>query len=598
MQGDLRTLRFIRYRRKSTEGDERQIASLTDQATALEELVARLSLSTTQIAYDVEEAKSAKQPGRPGFSTRLIGAIQAGKADAVLCWHADRLSRNAIDTAALVNLMDTGRLKAIITHQQIFWNTPMDKFMLALLCGQAKLENDNKGINVKRGLAGKIRKGWRPGIAPIGYLNDKTKERGERTIIIDQERFPLIHKLWHAFLTGNYSVRQIQMMAALELNMRTRATKKQGGKPMTLSHVYRTLIDPFYYGWYWWKDPETGEKELKKGSHAPMITEEEYRRAQMLLGRREQPSAKKHLFAFRGLMRCGRCGSFVTAEEKWQIRCDNCWRKFSSQHRDACPFCDTKIVDMKERKVLHYVYYHCTRKKDPKCDEKGIRVEDLESQIDQFLARFNIGEKYMKWAIETLREETNCEGEAQSRTDGSIERERRRVKEAIAELNRFIVRQENAGWTLMKKEDALAERDRLEEELKAIEKGQETSNRRALDWLDSCIHVFDYACYARFWFKEGTTEQKRAIFAALGSNLSLMDRKLRVDFTYPLKEIEHMIEIAPEATREFEPTELAGSKTNFPPYEEKIPALLRGKNAIRTYFMRGFASFPRIMEPV
>ena len=38
----------------------------------------------------------------------------------------------------LVNLMDTGKLQSIITNQQIFWNTPMDKFMLALLCGQAK----------------------------------------------------------------------------------------------------------------------------------------------------------------------------------------------------------------------------------------------------------------------------------------------------------------------------------------------------------------------------------------------------------------------------------------------------------------------------
>ena len=589
---------FIRYRRKSTEGDERQIASLTDQATALDELEARLSLSTTQIADDVEESKSAKQPWRPGFNTRLIGAIHAGKADAVLCWHADRLSRNAIDTAALVNLMDMGKLKAIITHQQIFWNTPMDKFMLALLCGQAKLENDNKGINVKRGLAGKIRKGWRPGIAPIGYLNDKTKERGERTIIIDQERFPLIRKLWNEFLTGNYSVRQIQQMAAHELNLRTRATKKQGSKPMTLSHVYRTLTDPFYYGWFWWKKPEAGEKELKKGNHFPMITEGEYRRAQMLLGRRELPAAKKHLFAYRGLIRCGECGSFVTAEEKWQVRCDNCGRKFSSQHREACPFCDTRIDEMEGRKVQHYVYYHCTKKKNSECHQRGIRIDDLEVQIDGFLKRFNIGEKYMQWAIETLKEETEQEVGLLKQTDGSINKERKRIKEAIAELNRFIVRQENAGWTLMKKEDALTERNRLEQELLAIEKGQEASNRRALDWFDSCVHVFDYACHARFWFEEGNTEQKRAIFSALGSNLILKDKKLSVEFTFPLKEIEHMVEIAPEITAEFEPAEIEGGKTSFPPYEEKIPALLRSKNAIRTYFVRGFASFPRIMEPV
>ncbi len=37
-----------------------------------------------------------------------------------------------------------------------------------------------RGVNVKRGLAGKVRKGWRPGVAKIGYLNNTSRERGDR----------------------------------------------------------------------------------------------------------------------------------------------------------------------------------------------------------------------------------------------------------------------------------------------------------------------------------------------------------------------------------------------------------------------------------
>jgi DNA invertase Pin-like site-specific DNA recombinase len=598
MIGDIRSLNFIRYRRKSTEGDEKQIASLPDQAVALDELVERLGIESSQVFEDVDEAKSAKMPGRIGFNTRLIEPIAKGKANAILCWHADRLSRNAIDTAALVNLMDLGKLNAIITNQQIFWNTPMDKFMLALLCGQAKLENDNKGVNVKRGLAGKIRKGWRPGVAPIGYLNNMIKERGDRDIIIDEERFPLVRKLWDYFLTGNYSMRQLRDIANGQLYLRSRKTKRQGGKPLTLSHVYRTLNDPFYYGLYWWKNPESDTKELKKGNHTAMITEEEYRRGQAILGHREKSHSKKHFFAYCGLMHCGECGSLITAEEKWQIICGNCKRKFASQNREHCPFCKTEIERMTDKKVRHYVYYHCTKKKDPKCSQKGVRVEDLETQIDEMLKRFNIGEKYMRWAIETLKEETKGELTTQKVIDKSIEQERARIKEEIAELNRFIVRQENAGWTLMKKEDALAEKDRLERELAGVEKNQNVSNQNSIDWLESCIQTFDYACHARFWFKEGTIERKKAIFSALGSNITLRDKKLSISFTYPLTEIKHMIEIAPEITREFEPKKLAGQKTIFPPYEEKIPALLRSKNAIRTYFMSGNKVFPFIIDSV
>ena len=38
-----------------------------------------------------------------------------------------------------------------------------------ILCSQAKLENDNRGVNVKRGLRNKCEVGIRPGMAPIGY---------------------------------------------------------------------------------------------------------------------------------------------------------------------------------------------------------------------------------------------------------------------------------------------------------------------------------------------------------------------------------------------------------------------------------------------
>lgn len=93
MQGDIRKLIIIQYRRKSTEGDERQIASLPDQAVAILSLREHLGIEPSQIFDDVEESKSAKEPGRIGFNTKLINQIAKGRANAIMCWHADRLSR-------------------------------------------------------------------------------------------------------------------------------------------------------------------------------------------------------------------------------------------------------------------------------------------------------------------------------------------------------------------------------------------------------------------------------------------------------------------------------------------------------------------------
>ena len=184
----------IRYKRKSTDAEDRQIASLTDQGSELDALDERLGLRPAQMLDDIEEARSAKTYGtRPGFYKRLIEPIENGKANAIEAWHPNRLSRNAKDTGLLTDLMDQGKLKAIITRHQIFWNTPNDKFMFVFTCSHAKLENDNKSEDVLRSIRKKLKAGVRPGPAPPGYLTHG--ESGAKTVVPDPERrlsgFPL-----------------------------------------------------------------------------------------------------------------------------------------------------------------------------------------------------------------------------------------------------------------------------------------------------------------------------------------------------------------------------------------------------------------------
>ena len=70
--------------------------------------------------------------------------------------------------------MDQGLLKEIRTNGQVFKNAPNEKFLLMILCSQAKLENDNRGINVVRGLRTKAATGHLPHMAPLGYLNQRS----------------------------------------------------------------------------------------------------------------------------------------------------------------------------------------------------------------------------------------------------------------------------------------------------------------------------------------------------------------------------------------------------------------------------------------
>ncbi len=593
---DPNQLKIIRYRRKSTEDEDRQIASLADQAVALDEVAARFHLEPSRYAADFGESRSAKlSHTRPEFQ-QMIDLIERGEANAILTWHPDRLSRNLGDVDAIIRLMEARKLVAIITPQYVFGNTPLEKYILISECTRAKLENDNKGVNVKRGLSGKVRKGWRPGVAKIGYFNNTAREHGERDILPDPERFAKVRRMLYLFLTGDYSVRQLHALTNNRLLLRTRRTKRQGGKPLSLSHVYTLLIDPFYCGKFWWKNQETGERELYQGKHVPMISEEEFWRIQALLGKKDARRPKTNLFAYTVLMNCGECGATITAEEKWQVICGTCKTKFASGNREKCPRCGTKIAAMEKKKLLHYIYYHCTKQKGS-CAQKGIRVEALEAQIDRTLARFNISEKYARWAVETLKAQAKNGAPGEARIEQDIKREQTKLREELAELNRFVIKQESAGWTLMTKEEALAEKQRLLAQLQQLDPGQR-KNSQGIDGLDETAGALDYAAHARIWLREGTPEQKREVFAALGSNLILKDKKVRIDLRYPLPEIERMIEIAPETTYTFEPTEKVGFATCVGSFTEKFPALLPGLNDIRTYFMRSGKAFwqPRLQH--
>ena len=331
-------LSYFIYCRKSSEDEERQVISNESQRDELNPLAKRDRL---HIYEAIEEDASAKLSGtRPRFND-MVKRIKKGEANAILCWHLNRLSRNAGDAALLIELMDQDRLLEIRTPGQTFKNSPGDKFLITLFCSQAKLENDNKGVDVERGLRKKATMGFYPGVAPMGYLNDKTKLRGERDLYNDPDRFSLVKRMWQMMLTGTYTPPQILTIANKEWGFRTRRTRKQGGNPLSVSAIYHIFHNPFYYGWY---EYPKGSSKWYEGKHEPMVTKAEFDHVQALLGKKGNPRSSKHLtFSFTGLIRCGECDGMITAEEKRQLICPNCRLKFVYSRKDTCPTCGTPI---------------------------------------------------------------------------------------------------------------------------------------------------------------------------------------------------------------------------------------------------------------
>lgn len=336
-------LKYCLYARKSSESDERQAMSIDSQIKEMTTMAERESLKVVAVK---EESFSAKQSGSRPIFNQLLHDIRNGEYDGILTWAPDRLSRNAGDLGSLVDLMDMNKLQQIRTFSQSFSNTPNEKFLLMILCSQAKLENDNRGINVKRGIRAKCEMGWRPGAAPIGYVNRAFG--GVRDIVLDTDRAPTIKEMFERSGLLHQSGRTIKDWLD-SINFRTKADC-----PLSLSQIYRILTNPFYYGYF--EYPADGP--LYKGKHQPIITKELFdkvrARMEQLVPEKSAWGSKQ--FPFKHLFYCGKCGSRLTAEEHFKSLNDGSRRR--------------------------HVYYHCTKStKDFNCPEKSITADIITEQI-------------------------------------------------------------------------------------------------------------------------------------------------------------------------------------------------------------------------
>lgn len=336
-------IRYCLYARKSTESEERQVLSIDSQIKEMLQLAEREHL---EIVAMKRESHSAKETGQRPIFNEIANEIKAGKYNGILTWAPDRISRNAGDLGKIVDLMDAGALLEIRTYGQSFRNNPNEKFLLMILGSQAKLENDNRGVNVRRGLRMRCEMGLRPGSTLTGYLNERRLDK-KCEVVIDPDRGPIIRKMFEKVGYEQWSGPKLYHWLRFELNFQT-----LGKKPLALGNMYRILSNPFYHGVF---EFPKGSGNWYQGKHEPLVSKDLFDKVQDQL-KRANIQRESHEFAFTKLMTCGACGSCISAEEKYK--------------------------KLKDGTVARYVYYGCGRTRDKNCrGNKYLREEELVNQL-------------------------------------------------------------------------------------------------------------------------------------------------------------------------------------------------------------------------
>jgi predicted metal-binding protein len=221
-----------------------------------------------------------------------------------------------------------------------------------ILCSQAKLENDNRAINISRGVRNKYLLGWMPGPAPIGYLN--LRIGSEAKIILDKRKAPYIKQVFEKTGLENMKVKDLRIW----INNNT-PLRSKNGKFLSKSVLYGILRNHFYYGKLLYKE------ELLGGKQPHIIEKELFDKVQANL----KPFKKSD----------------------WNHRSRISIAKFIT-----CGSCGGAVIEWRKRRKLRsggyrlHIYFRCSKFKQPSCLQPSITYFNLIERLINLLNMSNI----------------------------------------------------------------------------------------------------------------------------------------------------------------------------------------------------------------
>ena len=267
-----------------------------------------------QIAKVYKVAETASKDHFRKMFKEMFEHATKNKINLILCEKIDRLTRS-LKSAAIVDDWVKGLPAREIhfvkesfvlnnktkAHENLVWDMKV---------AIARFYTNNLSEEVRKGQDEKLSQGWMPAKPTLGYKT--IGEKGHKTHVIDEQKSPLIKKMFEHYSTGLYSLKalvEIMYKAGLRSSRDNRLVK---------SRMASMLGDPFYYGKIRWMG------HIYPGNQEPLVTKELFDKVQMVLRGKTNPRHTKHNHLFKGLIRCADCNHLITWEKQKSIVYGHC----------------------------------------------------------------------------------------------------------------------------------------------------------------------------------------------------------------------------------------------------------------------------------
>lgn len=354
----------------------------------------------------VDRGTSAKSADRPELQKMLEYVKEnADRVDYVIVHKVDRLARNRGDDIDIMRTLRECGVQLVSASESID-DTPAGMLLHGIMSSIAEFYSQNLANEVKKGLNEKVKGGGTPSRAPLGYLNIRRmddKGREERTVILDEERAPLIKLAFEEYATGNWTVQDLaEHLAACGLT--TRATPRIPSQPINKKSLNKVLINPYYKGIVPYQGVEYN------GTHPTLVDSDTWQQVQDILeAHTNGERTREHPHFLKGSVFCKNCGS----------------RMF--------------INYTKSHTGVRYPYFVCggRHNKRTDCKQRAVLIANVERQVEQIYGKYSFPpqiakylEDWLRQNIEKERDKYATELDGLRREKDKLERKRKKLLEA------------------------------------------------------------------------------------------------------------------------------------------------------------------------
>lgn len=465
---------YFAYIRVSTARQGQLGTSLVEQRSAIQRHAQKKSL---HIIREFQEQETAAQRGRPVFR-QMMQALQEGKASGLVMHKIDRGARNLKDWAELGELIDSG----IEVH---FANENLDLYSRGGRLSadiQAVVAADyirNLREEVKKGFYGRIKQGYYPMPAPIGYLDNG----GGKAKAIDPHYGPLVREAFELYATGRYSLK------ALQAKMNSLTLSSRSGEPLSINSLANILHNIFYIGLIRIKKSQ----EYFPGLHEPLISKKLFDRVQTVLASRlskSGPSGRlSEIFLFRRLLVCKSCRHLLIGERQ-----------------------------------KGHNYYRCHTKT---CPQKSIREEKVRTSIRSTLRKLEPNPDKDRQFHCWLTDRRRSMGKRISERRNELLQKLDRTRLFLGRLtDAFITEAVSKDLFLERKNHLVATEIELKEELANLEIAE-------LQTIKQYERAFQFAQTASLTFVYASYERKREVIKEIFEKLEVSNRRTAIKLRDP-----------------------------------------------------------------